>query len=237
FFDFDDKTFTIRDSVRSDADIITLIEANRILQELGRSGDFITLSEGGGQVLDLHLKDAIHTGDSIRLIMSDGRIFSVRDSSLSVDAVRDMIIEEIPETVFYVKQGSVTAPVNWGDVVELENGEVNVHMPTKVKMIDSLNALEVCIWQVVKVIESDTSYRNYIEFDGENTYLSEPSSTAAKFDFPTSFQLSFDEIPEDPQVIFYNGNIASTNGAYIRYTNGQIAGRFRNTINFNVDVD
>src|SRR5690625_7371761 len=46
----------------------------------------------------------------------------LRDSSLSVDAVRDMIIEEIPETVFYVKQGSVTAPVNWGDVVELENG-------------------------------------------------------------------------------------------------------------------
>src|SRR5690625_2235733 len=104
FFDFDDKTFTIRDSVRSDADIITLIESHRIFQQLGRSGDFITLSDGG-QILDLHLKDVQHTGDSIRLIMSDGRIFSVRDSSLSVDAVRDMIIEEIPETVFYVKQG------------------------------------------------------------------------------------------------------------------------------------
>src|SRR5690625_1986925 len=193
FFDFDDKTFTIRDSVRSDAEIITLIEANRIFQQLGRSGDFITLSEGGGQVLDLHLKDAIHTGDSVKLVLSDGRNITFRDSSLSVDAVRDMILEEIPETVFYVKQGSVTAPVNWGDVVELENGTVNVNMPTKVKMIDSLNALEVCIWQVVKVIESDTTYRNYIEFNGTNSsygYRAESSTPRVPIELPFSFRFS-----------------------------------------------
>src|SRR5690625_3872109 len=192
FFDFDDKTFTIRDSVRSDADIITLIESHRIFQQLGRSGDFITLSDGG-QVLDLHLKDVTHTGDSIRLIMSDGRIFSVRDSSLSVDAVRDMIIEEIPETVFYVKQGDVTAPVNWGDVVELKNGTVNVNMPTKVKMIDSLNALEVCIWQVIDRTVVDTIYDQFIEFNGTNSSYGEragSSTPRVPIELPFSFRFS-----------------------------------------------
>src|SRR5690625_4738010 len=213
FFDFDDKTFTIRDSVRSDAEIITLIEANRIFQQLGRSGDFITLSEGGGQVLDLHLKDAIHTGDSVKLVLSDGRNITFRDSSLSVDAVRDMILEEIPETVFYVKQGSVTAPVNWGDVVELENGTVNVNMPTKVKMIDSLNALEVCIWQVVKVIESDTTYRNYIEFNGTNSsygYRAE-SSTRVPIELPFSFRFSFNDLTDVEQAILSNGGEVGNN--------------------------
>src|SRR5690625_1697470 len=208
FFDFDDKTFTIRDSVRSDADIITLIEANRIFQQLGRSGDFITLSEGGGQVLDLHLKDVTHTGDSILFHLSDGRILSTRDSSLSVDAVRDMIIEEIPETVFYVKQGDVTAPVNWGDVVELENGEVNVNMPTKVKMIDSLNALEVCIWQVIDRTVIDTTYDRFIEFNGTNSSYGEragSSTPRVPIELPFSFRFSFNDLTNMEQAILSNG--------------------------------
>src|SRR5690625_335474 len=207
FFDFDDKTFTIRDSVRSDADIIALIESHRIFQQLGRSGDFITLTDGG-QVLDLHLKDAIHTGDSIRLIMSDGRTFSVRDSSLSVDAVRDMIIEEIPETVFYVKQGDVTAPVNWGDVVELKNGTVNVNMPTKVKMIDSLNALEVCIWQVIDRTVVDTIYDQFIEFNGTNSSYGEragSSTPRVPIELPFSFRFSFNDLTNMEQAILSNG--------------------------------
>src|SRR5690625_3067873 len=193
FFDFDDKTFTIRDSVRSDADIIALIESHRIFQQLGRSGDFITLSDGGGQVLDLYLKDAIHTGDSVKLVLSDGRNITFRDSSLSVETVRDMILEEIPETVFYVKQGSVTAPVNWGDVVELENGTVNVNMPTKVKMIDSLNALEVCIWQVIDRTVVDTIYDRFIEFNGTNSsygYRAESSTPRVPIELPFSFRFS-----------------------------------------------
>src|SRR5690625_44851 len=205
FFDFDDKTFTIRDSVRSDADIIALIESHRIFQQLGRSGHFITLTDGG-QVLDLHLKDAIHTGDSIRLIMSDGRTFSVRDSSLSVDAVRDMIIEEIPETVFYVKQGDVTAPVNWGDVVDLKNGTVNVNMPTKVKMIDSLNALEVCIWQVIDRTVVDTSFVDYIQFHG-NGMGEKPNGAgdAVGFDLPFKIVFSIDDLEDDHQTLYSNG--------------------------------
>lgn len=216
FFDFDDKTFTIRDNVRSDAEIISLIEANRIFQQLGRSGDFITLTDGG-QVLDLHLKNVTHTGDSIRFHLSDGRTLTTRDSSLSVETVRDMILEEIPETVFYVKQGDVTAPVNWGDIVELENGTVNVNMPTKVKMIDSLNALEVCIWQVVDRTVVDTAIMDYLYFNGVDAYGESVLPNADNpFDLPAGFRVSFDDPINQEQTLYSNGGEVNNNQFSIR---------------------
>src|SRR5690625_7481756 len=83
-----------------------------------------------------------------------------------------------------------------------------VKMPTICKMVDSLTALEVCIWQVVDRTVVDTTFDQFIEFNGTNSsygYRAESSTPRVPIELPFSFRFSFNDLQIWSKLFFRMG--------------------------------
>lgn len=162
------------------------------LQDITRTGDEIGLTSSASTTTDRNVTAVDHLGDSVRFTLSDGRTFTVRDSAVSKSKIETWIQEGIPDTVFYVDNGSTTAPVTWGETVTIDGSTIIIRTGGELTYSADSNMLMLCRTEV-QVVDTivDTLKNWFLTLDGTGDYLEARNSS--DFDVTTgNFDISIE---------------------------------------------